>query len=116
MAVAEEFLDHKEDHHPAQDQKRRAQRCAWRNSGSERFRNEVDERIAQKRAHRETDEKRGQFANARLVHRDGDEADKRNEAHCNDADKGKNNGRHALLLVKAALIGIDDFHLPYDAP
>ena len=72
----------------------------------------MDERIAQKRTHRETDEERGQFANARLVHREGDEANKRNEAHCNNADKSKNNGRHAPLLVGAALMELMVFIFP----
>ena len=58
----------------------------------------MDKRVAQKRAHRETDEERGQFANACLVHREGNEASKRNEAYSDDAGKGKNDGRHSPFL------------------
>jgi hypothetical protein len=49
-----------------------------------------------------------------FVHRDGNEANERNEAHCDDADKGKNNGSAALLLGKNRFNGIDDFYLLYN--
>jgi hypothetical protein len=63
----------------------------------EGLRNKMDERIAQKRSHRKADEERGQLANPRLVHREGHETDKRNEAHSDDAGEGKGSSCHAAF-------------------
>ena len=58
----------------------------------------MDERVAQKRSHRETYEEDGQFTNPRLIHREGEEADKRNETYCDNTGKGKDNDAHGIQL------------------
>jgi hypothetical protein len=59
----------------------------------------MDKGVTQKRADCETDEESCQPAHTRFVHRDRQNADKRNKAHSANTGKGKNDGPHTIASL-----------------